>query len=521
MGFSPNRAPQSPTESHKYHRKEDEMELRPYQKECIAAIEKAGKGNWLVQLATGLGKTVIFTSLPRKGRTLILSHRQELVHQPIKYYDCPVGIEQGPEHSHGESVVSASVQSMSRRLTQFSPSAFDRIIVDECHHSAAKTYKNILQYFRPRQVLGFTATPNRADNVRLDDVFSDIIFERGLAWGIKNGYLSDIYCRRANIGYDLTHVAVRGGDYAPGELDEAMDGTAGAIAEVYSKMAKGATLVFAVSVKQAEEIASEIPGAVSVTANTKGRDQIIQSMTDGKTPCITSVGVFTEGTDIPRVETIIIARPTQSDALYTQMVGRGLRLYPGKQRLNLIDCVGVTGNRSLCTAPSLLGIDMEAIPHSKQQDIEGLLFELPEKAAQAADCPQAWVRNVEIVNLWAKKQGYNLHNVNWFKMPDGRLVCCLRDRKRIVIPAPDDLGRTIIGGEMVDMQKAIDRAYKALSSKYANERYLWDLGKAKRWGAKPASEKQKRLVNRLCKGINTSKLTKLQASQILNRRLTK
>ena len=86
--------------------------------------------------------------------------------------------------------------------------------------------------------------------------------------------------------------------------------------------------------------------------------------------------VFTEGTDIPRVETVIVARPTQSESLYAQMVGRGLRLYPGKQRLELIDCVGITGKASLCTAPSLLGIDMDNVPKRKEKDIEGDLFEL-------------------------------------------------------------------------------------------------------------------------------------------------
>ena len=102
--------------------------------------------------------------------------------------------------------------------------------------------------------------------------------------------------------------------------------------------------------------------------------------------------VFTEGTDIPLVETIIIARPTQSDSLYAQMVGRGLRLYPGKEKLNLIDCVGVTGKSSLCTAPSLLGIDTSQIPERRQSELTGLLFELPERAEYAADCPESWIK---------------------------------------------------------------------------------------------------------------------------------
>lgn len=135
-----------------------------------------------------------------------------------------------------------------------------------------------------------------------------------------------------------------------------MDGTADAIAQAYRDMAVGATLIFAVSVHQAEEIAKRINGAVVVTGETKNRSAIIDAFTAGEIPCIVNCMVFTEGTDIPRVETVIVARPTQSESLYAQMVGRGLRLYPGKQRLELIDCVGITGKASLCTAPSLLGI---------------------------------------------------------------------------------------------------------------------------------------------------------------------
>lgn len=154
-----------------------------------------------------------------------------------------------------------------------------------------------------------------------------------------------------------------------------MDGTADAIAQSYREHAKGATLIFAVSVHQAEEIARRIPGAVVVTGKTPDRADIIRRFTAREIPVIVNVMVFTEGTDMPLVETVIIARPTQSESLYAQMVGRGLRLHPEKKRLTLIDCVGVTGKASLCTAPSLLGIDLSSVPEKKAQEVEGPLFE--------------------------------------------------------------------------------------------------------------------------------------------------
>ena len=496
------------------------INLRPYQQECIDTIEAQKPGAYLCQMATGMGKTVTFANIPRHGnRMLILSHREELVEQPRKYFDCSYGIERAASHSHGEEVVSASVQSIVRRLDRFDPQEFGLIICDEAHHAAANTYRKIFDHFKPEKLIGFTATPNRGDKVRLDTVFSRIIFQRDLRWAIKQGYLTDILCKRIDIGYDLSAVHTRAGDYAPGELEEAMAGTADAIAQAYREHAVGATLIFAVSVAQAEEIAPKIDGAVVVTGETKNRAAIIEAFTAGEIPCIVNCMVFTEGTDIPRVETVIVARPTQSDALYTQMVGRGLRLYPGKERLVLIDCVGITGKASLCTAPSLLGIDMEAVPEAKKSDIEGDLFDLPMKVAAASDTPESWIKNVRIVDLWAKEQEYNTHDINFFKMPDGSLVVSLADRRTITIPCPDSLGCVTLPGcrEPMSMQEAIDRVYILLGDKYDDCRMLWDMNVVNKWGRYPASEAQLKVIKRRCKGFDTRGLTKGDASQILNR----
>lgn len=137
------------------------LKLRDYQKECLEIIDKLESGSYLIQMATGCGKTATFTNIKRKGRVLVLAHREELVTQPIKYYDCPVGIEMGNHKSNNEPVVIASVQSLTHRLENFKPTEFDMIITDEAHHAAAKSYRKIYDYFKPRLHLGFTATPNR------------------------------------------------------------------------------------------------------------------------------------------------------------------------------------------------------------------------------------------------------------------------------------------------------------------------------------------------------------------------
>ena len=138
------------------------LQYRPYQEECLDAIESAGAGKHLIALATGLGKTVIFTGIPNRGRTLILSHRDELVRQPEKYYKgrgISFGIEKADEHANGEDIVSASIQSLSQdtRLNSYAADTFDTVIVDEAHHAAAPTYRKVLDHFSgATRILGFT-----------------------------------------------------------------------------------------------------------------------------------------------------------------------------------------------------------------------------------------------------------------------------------------------------------------------------------------------------------------------------
>lgn len=494
------------------------LELRDYQKECLDLIDNLQPGSYLIQMATGCGKTATFTNIKRKGRVLVLAHREELVTQPIKYYDCPVGIEMANSKSHGEPVVIASVQSIVHRLEKFKPTEFDTIITDEAHHAAATSYRKVYEYFKPRLHLGFTATPNRGDNVRLDDIYQDIIFERDIKWAIKNKYLTDIYCMRINIGYDISKVAKRMGDFAPGELEEVMnqDVLNNAIAETYKKYAKGQTLIFACSVDHAKSIAEKIPGAVAVTAETKNREELIRKFTNREIPCLVNCMIFTEGTDMPLVETVMIARPTSNSTLYTQMVGRGLRLYPGKEKLQLIDLVGTTGRANLCTAPTLIGIDLNGVPENKQDEIQGDLFELPDLIMKKSDCPSSWIRNVEIVDLWAKEQEYNTHGVNYFKMPNGDMVVSI-PKKRIRIPAQDELGKTTIGGQKVNMQRALDKVFKYLQDEYPQYEYIWNVDQMRKWGKVPASEKQVSMIKRFMKDFDTENLNKMQATQILNR----
>ena len=515
------------------------IELRDYQSECVKAIDGMKSGSGLVCMATGLGKTVVFSRIRRSGKVLIISHREELVHQPLKYYDCPCGVEQGEETSHGEEIVSASVQSLIRRLDKFSPDEFDIIITDEAHHAAAESYKKIYSYFRPRIHVGFTATPNRGDKVRLDDVFSSIIFSRDLKWGIINGWLSDVKCMRVEVSYNLTKVKRRMGDFVASDLDKTINTTLAnkEIRDIYEKYARGQTLIFAASVSHARNIAAEIEGAECVSADTKNRKEIIDRFTSREIPCLVNCMVFTEGTDMPLVETVIIARPTQNASLYTQMVGRGLRKAPGKKYLTLIDCVGVTGKLDICTAPTLMGLDIGDVPDYRKGKLEGLLTDMQEIVEEARECPETWILNVRGVSLFFAEQNVSSHRVNWTKKSNGDLVYQFADGERIGIKAMDELGNTKVmyyefddeknkfryrESEQTNLQTALDKAYVFFTERHEDERKLWDLKEYYNWQYAPASEKQKDYIKSRVEKDEWERLekrgmlTKGEAAQILN-----
>ncbi len=524
-----------------------EITLRPYQEECVNIIDNLPPGSYLVQAATALGKTVVFSHIKRQGRMLILSHRDELVHQPKKYFNCSFGVEQAGEHSDGEEVVSASVQSLVRRLERFKPDDFDILITDEAHHAAAPTYRKIFDYFHPRLHIGFTATPNRGDKVKLSDVYQEIVFKKDIRWGIENKWLTPVNCLQVDIGFDLKKVKIKHGDYDPNALERAVnqDVMNGGVAKAYYELAKGQTLIFAVSVAHAHAIASRIEGAVVVSAKTENREEIIERFTNREIPCIVNCMIFTEGTDLPLIETIIMARPTRNSSLYTQCVGRGLRLYPGKEKLTLIDCVGATDACDICTAPSLLGIDMKKVPPRKRDKVEGDLLSLEILVSQLINItPAAWIINARQIDLFAEKNGYNTYGVRYVNTFDGSYLCSLTQGAKIVIQAPDELGRTQLTYEPktnreknlstgrkfkspkeIPLQKAFELAHKLLLTYHSDEKSLWDSEIIEKWGNKPASEKQINYINRLAAekktvydfdGFDPATITRHEASIVLD-----
>ncbi len=484
--------------------------LRDYQKACIDEIERRGDGRWLVHMATGLGKTMTFSRIPRHGRVLILSHRDELVRQPARYYDCSFGVEKADERSDGEEVVSASVQTLSKgpRLERFEPGEFDTVITDECHHAAAPSYRRVIEHLRPRVHLGFTATPNRGDKVSLEGVYDDIIFTRDMLWGINNGYLCDVVAQRVSADWEPGAVPVSYGDYQLAQLSQRMNSgrCVEVVAQAYRDYAVGATLVFCVDVEHARNVAALIPGCEVVTGETPPdeRAAILAAFEAGEVPCIANCMVLTEGTDLPCVETVIVARPTKNSSLYQQMVGRGLRTYPGKECLHLIDIVGATEDCGLCTAISLAGLDPSCLEVAKLDGVK--LTAMRETVERAEDTPVGWYLCARHVDpFWA---AYDDRDVAWCCMHDGSRMVSAGDL-RLRLTAPDTLGRATLVAEgsgslgravvfgPAPVQECLDEAARYLADNAGSSRSLWSRRKADRWSSGAATGKQLDYIRRL------------------------
>jgi len=507
-----------------------QLQLRDYQQECIETVKDKGAGRWMVQMATGLGKTVTFAAMPREGRTLILSHREELVNQPRRYFDCSFGVEQGLSRSAGEEVVSASVPSIVRRLENFAHDEFSTVIVDEAHHSAANTYRRILDYFQPRQLVGFTATPNRGDGLGLYDIYDEIVFQRDIRWGIENGWLADIDAVAVDIGVNLDDVKIRAGDFSQEGLDCEYGKPAAveAVAEAYWDYAEGKTLIFAVSIEHAYAIAEEIgETAAVITGATSNRAEIITALETGSIDVLVNCMVLTEGVDIPSIRTVMVARPTRSATLYAQMVGRGLRKIPGKDRMLLIDCVGGEGVRGLQTAPSLLGTALSPLYKDKPVCLLAEVDEEQEAALEGDDDWRAFsyegsVQGVREIDLWAQECGYNLGDVYWHQLPNGDLYVTLPHRERIYLPAEDLLGMTTYDGQRMRMQDALNAIAKTLRRDHAGSYGLW--GRKAGWRSQniPPTEKQIQTIERMARfhpdePVDYAALTKGSASDLIGR----
>ncbi len=381
--------------------------LRPYQqaaRDAIHAEWDAGHTRTLLVLPTGTGKTIVFASVAadqvRAGdRVLILAHRGELLEQAADKLQRSTGLVSAVEKAESTCldswfrVVVGSVQTLQRtaRLERFPHDYFGTIIIDEAHHAITDGYRRILDYFGDAKVLGVTATPDRGDMRNLGEVFDSLAFEYKLTDAIKEGYLCKIMAQTIPLQLDITSVTMSGGDYAVGDLGTALDPYLEQIAAEMARRCKSRkTVVFLPLIKTSQKFRDLLNTygfrAAEVNGQSDDRRQVLADFDAGKYNVLCNSMLLTEGWDCPSVDCVVVLRPTKVRSLYSQMVGRGTRLSPGKTDLLLLDFLWMTDKHELCRPADLVCEDRTVARQMTEHLAEtGCPEDIEEAAAQASE----------------------------------------------------------------------------------------------------------------------------------------
>ena len=384
------------------------MILRPYQSAAAEAIFKEWQDNdsTLVVMPTGGGKTILFADVIRRvfpRRALVIAHREELIFQARDKIQRVTGlhadVEMGEYRADGglfESarVVVSTIQTQCSggdgggRMAKFDPQRFGVLIIDEAHHATSSSYRRVIDYYRTNpalKVLGVTATPDRAVEEALGQVFQSVAFDYEVQDAIHDGWLVPIQQQMVHVeGLDYSSIRTTAGDLNGGDLAAVMEAEknlqqmAAASLEIIGQRR---ALVFTASVKAAEMTAEIFnrhrPGMARWVCGKTDREErrkLLADFSSGAVQVVCNCGVLTEGFDDPGVEVIIMGRPTKSRSLYSQMVGRSTRPLPGvvdgpetpearraaiaasgKASCLVVDFVGNSGRHKLVTSADVLG----------------------------------------------------------------------------------------------------------------------------------------------------------------------
>lgn len=350
---------------------------RIYQTEAIdAAREKLrDHRSTLIVLPTGTGKTCVFAMAARmcaeKGRrTLILAHREELINQAASVLE-RVGLAPGIERadSYARSMfdphaVVATVQTLrGKRLESWPRDYFRLIVVDEAHHSTAQSYRNILDYFGRAKVVGVTATPDRADEDEIADVYESTAYEMSIFEAMTapapGPYLAPLKFVRCDTPIDLRGLKSSSEDYNEADIAERITPLIEVLANAIKARVGGRqTLVFTPDCASASAMATALQSidckADYVWGDSPDRVEKIERYKSGHTRILVNCMIFTEGFDAPYTSAVVLCRPTKSRSLYSQMVGRGTRLAPGKDDCIVVDFSWLTEDLKLVRPADLI-----------------------------------------------------------------------------------------------------------------------------------------------------------------------
>lgn len=383
------------------------MKLRDYQQGAREAIQNEwdkGIKKTLLVLPTGTGKTIVFSKViedrVKKGeRVLVLAHRGELLDQAADKLEKSTGLKCATEKAEQTSlcswyrVVVGSVQTLQRdkRLNNFTKNHFDTIVIDEAHHCISDGYQRVLNHFDEANVLGVTATPDRGDMRNLGTYFESLAYEYTLPKAIKSGYLSPIKALTIPLELDLSTVSQQAGDFKASDLGNALDPYLESIANEMVKVAKDRKIVVFLPLVKTSQKFTEILNtkgfrAAEVNGESKDRAEILEDFDNDKYNVLCNSMLLTEGWDCPSVDCVVVLRPTKVRSLYSQMVGRGTRLYPGKNELLLLDFLWHTERHELCH-PAHLIAENEEVAKAMTKAIEesGMPMDLEAVEKQAVE----------------------------------------------------------------------------------------------------------------------------------------
>lgn len=496
----------------------------PFQREAIDKIHEAlrrGVRRPAVVLPTGTGKTVVFGHLTIEWlkanidkRVLILAHRIELIEQAQnRLHDVApglrTGIVMGTQNETRARVVIASVQTLRGESRMRMLEDVGLIIVDECHHATAASYRAIMDYYDCPAV-GFTATMGRGDEASLGEVWQEVVYRMGIDRAIAEGWL--VRPRGVHVqvdDLDLSNVRRSGGDYREGDLGEAIVNSLApeAIAKaVMEHSPDDPGFIFAPTVEAAEVIGDAVSAAGAPTLIVHGeqhkneRKAAWEAYRRGDAQFITNCMVATEGTDEPKTHTVVIARPTLNPFLFVQMVGRALRLFPGKTGALVLDVVGATKRHDLSSKIELFGQERE--PKDKiVKDLEEIdLDDIMENGfgeAPAKETVDGPLVSTE-VDLFRGSSSLWLQTYKgvWFLPAGDRYIVIVRDAERkydvVAMSAK-------VRGDSRWVIRGVDSLGYAMS--WAEDDVtgpeLTVASKARPWRARQPSQAQKDLADRL------------------------
>ena len=524
------------------------MNLRPYQTDALdKSLERlqAGVNRQAVVMATGLGKAVLFASLRAhhafQKRVMVLVHREELAQQAAdKIHRWNPGLLIGtemasdyarPMDTHVVASVPTLGRKLSKRLGKFDPADFDCIVSDEMHHAPGEQWTRVLAHFgldRPGSrllSLGLTATPNRSDGVGLRHLFDEIIYDMGIDRGIADGYLVDLACWRISTSTNLDSVHTRAGDFAQDELGKEVNTPKrnALIVKAWAQYAKDKrTVAFTVNVQHALDLAEAfkalgVPSEAVWGEDTERANKLLRHRA-GEIDVLCNCAVLTEGYDDPGLECIVLAKPTKSPLLLTQMIGRGTRLPEGcgnisevgpsgKRSCLLLDVADLTSKHNIVSVPSLLGLptalDMKGQTYRvTKQKIERIAKAFPQ--ANLADLKsmeslEAIAHQVRLFEVKYPVEIKRLTGLAWRQQGDGYFLPVERGRLTL---GKDLLGEWWVRGKLGDKQIEIHSqnlagAFNAADAELSKSGNRGLYARDARWRDAGPSAKQVELCRKL------------------------